>query len=52
VVENPKGNLVEIEDGHAAVSGDETCQSHCPEVADGWEGARRPWEEPGSGIRE
>jgi len=52
VVENPKGNLVEIEDGHAAVRGDETCQSHCPEVADGWEGDRRPWEEPGSGIRE
>ena len=50
VVESPKGNLVEIEDGHAAVSGDETCQSHCPEVVEGWEGARRPWEEPGSGI--
>jgi len=43
VVESPKGNLVEIEDGHAAVSGDETCHNHCPEVVKGWEGARRPW---------
>ena len=43
VVESPKGNLVEIEDGHAAVSGDETCHNHCPEVIEGWEGARRPW---------
>ena len=43
VVESPKGNLVEIEDGHAAVSGDETCHHHCPEVVEGWEGARRLW---------
>ena len=42
VVESPKGNLVEIEDGHAAVSGDETCHNHCPELVEGWEGARRP----------
>jgi len=43
VVESPKGNLVEIEDGHAAVSGDETCHNHCPELVEGWEGARRLW---------
>jgi len=33
---------VKVGDGHAAVIGDETCQSHCPELAEGWEGARRP----------
>jgi len=43
VAEGPKGNLVKIENGHAAVSGDETCQNHCPELVEGWEGARRPW---------
>jgi len=43
VAEGPKGNLVKIENGHAAVSGDETCHNHYPELVEGWEGARRLW---------
>ncbi len=34
-----KGNPVRTGDGHAAVIGDETCQSHYPEPVEGWEGA-------------
>jgi hypothetical protein len=30
-----KGNPVRVGDGHAAVIGDETCQSHYPEPVEG-----------------
>ena len=47
VADCQKGNPVGIGDGHAAVIGDETRQSHYPlsrvyRRVEGWEGARMP----------